>query len=209
LTKALHDDGPHVRVHVTQCLERMGPRGQAACGELVRALDEPHMASSAAAALASVGCADAVEALVKHTLAGNAAEIRDASATALGQLGGQGAVPALRALLASTEPLDLRQAAAQSLVALGDDPAAAKVLVECLTTPGADPGAAETALEAWLMRREKGGDAAAKEELDRWRKLAGGTSETPTAAQSVERQKKRAAMMSAGMQSTPTQSAPR
>lgn len=195
LTKALHDDVPHVRVHVCQCLERMGPRARAACTELVPALDEPSMGSSAAAALASVGCADAVDALVKHTAKGNAPEMRDAAAVALGKLGAQSAAPALRALLAPAEPLDLRQSAAQSLVSLGDDAAAAHVLLECLTTPGADPGAAETALEAWLTRRAGGGDAAAKQALDQWRKLAGDMRETPTAAQSLERQKQRAAFL--------------
>ncbi len=195
LTQALHDEVPHVRVHVTQCLERMGPRGQSACAELVKALDEPHVASSAAAALASVGCSDAVDALVMRTLAGNGPEMRDAAATALGKLDAQSAIPALRALLSPNEPLDLRQAAAQSLVSLGDDPAAARVLVECLTTPGADGGAAETALEGWLARRAQKGDDAAKQELDQWRKLAGDMSETPTAAQSIERQKKRGSFL--------------
>jgi hypothetical protein len=109
----------------------------------------------------------------------------------------------LRALMAATEPVDLRQSAAQALVSLGDDVSAAQVLVECLTAPGADPAAAETALEAWMSRRARGGDAAAERDLDRWRKLAGDTRETPTAARSVERQKQRAMLFSAGLSSGP------
>lgn len=196
LSLALHDEQPHVRVHVTQCLERMGPRGQAACGELLLALDEGQMASSAAAALASVGCDQAVDALVLRTRAGNGPEMRAAASAALGRLATPRALPALRVLLSRDEPLDLRQVAAQSLLELGEEREATLVLLECLTAAGADCGAAEEALESWLVRRAGEGEQAQRELLDAWRALAGAEGETPTAAQSAQRRERRADMLS-------------
>jgi HEAT repeat protein len=196
LVAALHEDVPHVRVHVAQCLERMGGRASGACNELVRALDEPHMASSAASALSAIGCTDALDELVRHTQPKNDPELRNAAAAALGRLGrvdSKTSITALRPLLAPSEPLDLRQAAAESLVALGDAASAAPLLVECLTAPAADAGAAEAALEAWLTRAARAGDEPSRAALAVWMAAGGSNSSTPTAAEASARRRRRAA----------------
>jgi HEAT repeat protein len=194
LVAALHEEDPHVRLHVAQSLERMGRRASAACGELVLALDEPHMASSAAAALGGIGCTDALDALEVHTQPGNDPELRNAAAAALGRLGSPAAIPALRALLAPGESLDLRQAAAQSLVALGEIATALPLLVDCLTTPGADAGGAESALEAWLAnvatRRPKAATL-----LEQWKAMAGDPAQTPPPAEVASRLRARCKLL--------------
>lgn len=200
--QALHDDVPHVRVHVTQCLARMGPRAAPSCAELVKALDEPHMASSAAAALGAVGCEDAADELIARTGSGHGPEMRDAAASALGRLGSPKAAPALRPLLDPAEPLDLRQAAAQSLLLLEDDRRAAGVLLHCLTAPGADAAAAEKALDAWLERRAAE-DAQLGAALEAWRALAPDPRGTPTAAQAKERFRERAAVLAPTLPQAP------
>ncbi len=195
LAAALHEEDAYVRLHVAQCLERMGVRARGACGELVLALDEPHTAAAAAAALGAIGCPDALDALVKRTEPAIDAELRTAAASALGHLGAAGAIPPLRALLAETEPLDLRQAAAQSLLALDDTAPALPVLIACLTTAGADTGAAESAIHAWLTRRAAANDPAALATLERWKAIAGDSGETPSPAEAARHRNERAELM--------------
>jgi HEAT repeat protein len=198
LVAALHEESPHLRVHVAQSLERMGGRAQAACSELVRALNEPSLAADAAAALGAIGCTDAIGALESATRLGNHVELRSAAAAALGRLGSATAIPVLRVLLGSEEPIDLRQTAAQSLVELHDGRSAVPLLLDCLTMPGADAFAAEGALEAWLTETagaegEIGTEARAA--LLEWKAAAGDSSRTPSAGEALSRQRARAEVL--------------
>jgi HEAT repeat protein len=197
LVAALHEEVPQLRTCVAQSLERMGARASAACPELVRALDEPRMAPAVATALAGIGCRDALEPLVRCTQKGRDAELRHAAARALGVLGSQPAIDALAQLFAKADTADLRQTAAESLVGLGQGALGAQMLVECLAQPGADHDTAETALELWLDKSARDGNAAAKEALEAWRALAGDPRETPTVAKVTERHKARAELMRA------------
>ncbi len=196
LAAALHEEEPHMRVHVAQSLERMGPRAAGACAELVRALEEPRVAPAAATALAGIGCRDAIEALVRCTQAGRDPELRGSAARALGVLGSQPALDALTQLLAKADTPDLRQTAAEALVDLGKGALAAPLLVECLTRPGADHDTAEAALERWLEREARTQDPAAAETLAAWRALAGDANTTPSVAQTTARHAARAALLS-------------
>ncbi len=160
---ALTDEDGYVRIHAGQCLERMGPRGRVAAPALVAALDDPHQAAQAAAALGSVAAraaehepalaARALAALAPRTGAEHPMDVRLAAARALGFVGDDGARPALVALVASDEPVELRAAAAEGLVRLGPTPAdapAVRLLAELLTSPAVDPAVPERALAAWL-----------------------------------------------------------
>lgn len=196
LVAALHDENEYVRLHATQCLQRMGARASAACPELVKALDEPHVAPTVAAALGDVGCTAAIDDLIARTSAAHDPELRAAAAAALGRMDARSAMPALRALLVATEPIDLRQTAAESLLRLGDESASVALLAECLTRPGADGGAAESALEAWFAKRASIGTTE-KERFAAWTKLGAAIEGTPTLEQANARRKARAALVSA------------
>lgn len=189
LVLALREEDEHVRLHVAQCLERIGPRAKSACAELRALLDEPRTAPQAALALGSVQCNDALAALEACSAKERAPELRAAAATALGRLGDASAVPTLQRLLDAAEPMDLRQAAAESLLAFGDDARALALLVDALRSRAADQDAAEKTLEAWLTKRAEAGDAAAKERVAAWR--AAGP--TITGIPSVEQVEKRRA----------------
>ncbi len=195
LVQALHEEEEHLRACVAQSLERMGPRAAAACAALVEALAEPRTAPAMAKALAAIGCADAVEPLVRCTEPGAGADLRHAAARALAALGGQRATDALVALLAQADAPDLRQTAAEGLVALGEGARGAALLQECLTRPGADHHAAETALEAWLEREASAGGAPARDALAAWQALAGEPGRTASVAEAEARHRARAALL--------------
>jgi HEAT repeat protein len=195
LSAALHDENTYVRAHVAQVLERMGTRASSACSELRLALDEPRTAAAAATALASIGCVDAVDSLLQCLQPKTDAELRNAAAAALGRLGTSAVIAPLRALLATSEPLDLRQAAAQSLLAQGDPTPALPILIDCLVAPGADAGAAEIALQAWLERRSAANEPGALEVLTKWKAIAGDSIETPPPAKAARRQRAHAELL--------------
>ncbi|MBI5363771.1 MAG: HEAT repeat domain-containing protein [Planctomycetes bacterium] len=193
LTRALREEDEHVRLHVTQCLERMGPRAKAACADLQALLDEPRTAPAAAEALGGVRCADALPVLAACTAPERAPELRAAAAHALGRLGSDAALPTLQRLLDQKEPMDLRQTAAQSLLGLGDEARAVSLLVECLASRAADQDAAESALEAWLTTRAET-NAEARSRLGAWRNAGPAITGTPTVEQVAERRAARAAI---------------
>ncbi|MBK7876057.1 MAG: HEAT repeat domain-containing protein [Planctomycetes bacterium] len=192
LVLALREEDEHVRLHVLQCLERIGPRAKSACAELRALLDEPRTAPGAALALGGVRCTDALPALVACAAKGRAPELRAAAATALGRLGVQDALPTLQRLLDAAEPMDLRQTAAEALLALGDDARAIALLVEALRSRAADQDAAESALETWLAKRAESGDATAKERLDAWRTAGSAITGIPSVEQVESRRAARA-----------------
>lgn len=211
LTAALADTDEYVRLHSAQCLERMGPRARSACPALVQALDDARTAPSIARALGEIGCEAARSALVARTAREESLELRTAAAAALGGSGfaalahanaaGEAeraasapALAALRRLLDPSEPLDLRQIAAQALLAHEDDGAAVELLSTCLTSPSADGGAAENALQGWLERRSSAGDARCTAALERWRSTPSASLESPTLEQRRARLRERASI---------------
>jgi len=196
LARALHDEDVYVRVHAAQCLERMGPRGAAAGPALLESLAEPRLAADAAAALAGLEYEPAAPELARKLESSADLELRIAAARALGRLRDPSTRDVLRRVLGSKapEPIDLRQAAAQALLALGEDPAATRFLLACLTDPAADSCAAEDALGAWLERRAAG-DTGAARLLERWRTLGPDAGAIPTAEEQRARQRARAELL--------------
>lgn len=187
LAEALHEETVYTRSHAAQCLERMGPRAAAAAPEIALALREPRLAPSAATALGAIGWKPGAEPLVAALDPRADPDLRNAAARALGMLGEPTAIEPLRRILASPEPIDLRQAAARSLLLLGRGDEAAPLLLECLTSDGADAPAAEVDLETWLAGRAAAGEADAASALECWMALAPPEGVTPTAAEAVAR----------------------
>ena len=89
LAEALHDSDSYTRVHVAQCLERMGRRAAGAVPELLAGLDEPILAPNAAAALGAIGDPRAEPALLARLEPEHEFGLRLACARALGGLGEQ------------------------------------------------------------------------------------------------------------------------
>lgn len=152
LSEALHDDDLYVRVHVAQCLERMGPRATLAGPALVAALGDPSLANDAALALGAVAYPSAAP-LLGQLLVDPLSEhgLRVSCASSLGRIGLSASAPALQEVLANAEPYDLRQACARALCQLGlGGKGAASFLRDALTEPAADRFGAEVALAEWL-----------------------------------------------------------
>lgn len=197
LAEALHDEEVHLRVHVAQCLERMGPRAAEVAGpELVAALDDPSFAMNAAIALGAIRYEPAEPELEKRMAPGHSYELRVACAQALGLLGMDASRAALERVLASAEPIDLRQAVAVSLVELGAGDGAAGALLGFARDPAADRFGAELALERWLRGRE---DEASKQLLDAWLELALPQGVIPTSGQDEERLAARIELLEASL----------
>lgn len=195
LVEALEERDVYVRLHALQVLERRGPRARGAFAEVVRTLAEARLAPAAAQTLGALGETAAAGAL-ESALSSPDPELAVAAATALGRLGSTASVPALKASFESARGLDLREACALARLELGDDTARPFVLA-CLTDPLADAGAAEAALDRWLVR------AAARDEaltsvLEPWRALETDPATIPTAAQLDARRAARARLL-AGM----------
>lgn len=197
LVNALHEKDDHVRLHVVQCLERMGSRARGACTDLALALDEPHIAANVANALGEIGCRDALTALIACTSPDRALELRGAAAGALARIERPArpeTLAALRRLLDPAEPVDLRQAAAQALLSLDGDLVAAAFVVECLTSASADGAAAENSLQAWLEQRATTSAAGTSEDLHAWRELPAARIESPTLEQVRARLRERSTL---------------
>ncbi len=186
LGRALTDEDPYVRIHSGQCLERMGPRGRVAAPRLVAALNDPHQAAQAAAALGGV-CAGAAESdperaaevfgeLAPRLGPEHPLELRMAAARSLGLVGDERARPPLAMLLAESEPIDLRAAAAEGLVRLGPtvaDAPAVRLLAELMSSPAIDPAVPERALHDWLASKPE--DEGFADALERWLELGAST----------------------------------
>ena len=192
LAAALHDADVYTRVHAAQCLERMGPRARAAGPELVLALAEPRTAPAAAAALGAIGFEPAGPDL-EAMLAGSAdLELRVAAARALEKFPSASALDLLERVFHADGPADLRQAAAESLAGSERGTLVVPFLVGCLTSPLADPGGAEAALERWISRSEADPELAA-----RWRVLAAPLDRIETADEAAHRRAARAELLRA------------
>jgi len=192
LIEALGDSDVYVRLHTLQVLERRGPRARGAREGVTRMLAEARLAPAAAQTLGALGDAAAAPAL-ERALASPDPELAVAAATALGRLAHAASVPALRAAGAGARGLDLREASARALLELGDDTAHA-FLRACLTDPLADAGAAEAALERWLVRRAAA-DSSLAPLLERWRALEASGAAIPTASELATRRGARAALL--------------
>ena len=172
LSRALHDEDVYVRVHASQCLERMGPRAVRAGPTLVQGLGDPTLAPAAAAALGVIAYPSAEPVLRRLLLdAGTDYELRVACATALGRIGLSASLAALEQVLSSEDPFDLRQRAAIALCELGSGAGeqGASFLLDALDDVRADRFGAEVALGKWLASLES---IAAQEVRDAWDALA-------------------------------------
>lgn len=191
LAEALHERDVHVRVHVAQCLQRMGPRGVVAGPELVRGLAEPELAPHAAIALGRIGYAPALAPLRERLGSGTSLDLRLASARALGFLGDPAAAPDLRALF-DAEPAELAQASAESVALLDADARdAAERLLAWIEDPRVEPSSSERALRGWLY--ERGAD----DVIARWDELATPVDAVETLAEARARRAERVALVRA------------
>jgi hypothetical protein len=199
LAEALHESEVHVRIHAAQCLERMGARARGAVDELVAALGEPRSAPAAAAALGALGAAESAPALERCLAESPDPELQVAAATALGLVARPESRAALRRSFETAAAVDLRQATAQALTRLEDARDALSFLLECLTLPAADAGAAEMALEHWVQRRAQ--ESATFAELhERWRALDPAPGTLPDEHALRTRREARAALVRAGLE---------
>ena len=146
LAEALHEQDVYTRVHVAQCLERMGPRAAPAFDTLAAALAEPILAPYAAAALGRLGLPAAESALAARVGANTEPELRLAAVRALGFLAHPSVAETLRPLLAAEEPLEIRQAAAEGLVYAGAADEAVPFLRNLIETGGVEIGTSQAAL---------------------------------------------------------------
>lgn len=194
LCRALHDVDVNTRVHAAQCLQSMGARATGAGPTLLAALGEPSLAPAAALALGAIAYPACVGELSRRVERGFDPTLRVAAAQALGPLNLSAGIEPLTRAIAPDEPIDLRQAAAQSLLRLGRAAGAVELLVECLTLPGADAGAAESALDTWIGKLDT---PAAQNVRASWNALAGPPHTTPTADAVAERQRARAELLEA------------
>lgn len=187
IAPALFDEDAHVRLHVAQVLERLGPRAQVAGPHLVAAMAEPRIAPAIAEALGRVGYPPALESLQEASAAGRPHELRVAASYALGRLNLQEALPTVTALFDDqSAPPDLRMGAATALVLLEAGDHAASWLVGELGAER-DPAAAERALETWLVQgteAERPGFVAARQA---WDELTGPPGVIPSLDQTRER----------------------
>jgi len=195
LADALADTDVYTRVHTAQVLERRGPRARAAVPTLIAALADPRLGPQAAVALGAIGDRSATPAIEGLLRDGRDLERRTAAARALATLGGPTSIELLASTAKPAEPLDLRQASAGALVALGEGDAWAPFLLECLTSPSADVGAAENALGAWFAVEMKAGSAPWPELAERWRALEPAPGSVPDAAEVARRRAERAAIV--------------
>ncbi len=181
IAPALGDVDAHVRLHVAQVLERMGPRAVATGPFLLAALDDLRVAPAAAEALGRVGYPPAVPALIQKCSPTSPHELRVAALRALGRTGlSEGLMALQSAFDESGAPADLRQAAATGLVLLDSGEAVVPWLLQQLADPQADGEAAEIALETWLVRSQANGKTGFTDHLNRWRAHGGPPGVIPT-----------------------------
>ncbi|MFT7484442.1 MAG: HEAT repeat protein [Candidatus Paceibacteria bacterium] len=195
LAKSLHDDDVYVRVHATQCLERMGPRAARSGPTLVAGLGDDSLAPAAAAALGHI-CYPSAEPVLRNLLQDTATEheLRVACASSLGLIGLGASVQVLEDLLASEAPFDLRQRCAISLCQMGAKGGAAGFLLEALADPRSDRFGAEVALGAWLESLD---GILAEELMAEWQALAPAPNAILSSEQAEDRIGSRARLLAA------------
>ncbi|MFT7167739.1 MAG: hypothetical protein ACI80K_000861, partial [Paracoccaceae bacterium] len=162
LSLALEDDDEYVRLHTTQVLERMGPRGLLAFDSLRAALADPHGAVCGAAAEALVavtrGTARAQEAraaLLERIEPPCPYEIKVACIRALGDMDlDQVPIEALTELFRTSPLSDLRLAAAPGLLRAEAKDEVLPWLIDELEAKVGDPAGAEAVLGDWLESGE-------------------------------------------------------
>lgn len=181
LTEALHEADPKIRVHTTQCLERMGKRASAALDTLIAGLDEAVMAPVAANALGAIGDPRAEEPLLARTDAPTTMGLRLAAVRALGHLDplDDPGRARLREIFDAADTVELHQAAGEGLLRLGID--AAEVvpkLADLLVSDLVEPVSTEMVLREFLAARAEGGEEASVALLAQWDALQLPTGQT-------------------------------
>lgn len=165
LTEALYDDSRYVRLHVAQCLARLGRRATVAGPALQEMLREPTIAATAAQALGEIGFPTAREDLEQRLGDQHNLELRVAAARALGPMGDPESIPRLVAIF-DQDPAspELAQALAESLAYLRDPTRAVPGLMAAVANPLLEPSTSRAALRFLLEQAL----AAGRPEAERW-----------------------------------------
>jgi HEAT repeat protein len=160
LAEALFDESSYVRLHVAQCLQRMGPRAQRARVPLERALGLPDTAPWVAEALGSLGD-PSVRLLLEARLGPeHPPELRVAAARGLAYLGLPESLGALRAALDQAPFVELEQGLLEAQVYVGAGDEVVERLVEFLDREWIEPATTERALgfliDQWVSEDRPG-----------------------------------------------------
>lgn len=154
LTEALYDESRYVRLHVAQCIARLGRRATSAGPALLEMLEERTVAATAAQALGEIGFPPAREALEARLGESEAIELRVAAARALGRMGQAESIGLLAATFdAQPASPELRQALAESLAYLRDSKRAVPELIAAVGNLGLEPSTSRAALQ-FLVEQE-------------------------------------------------------
>ncbi|MEM6568437.1 MAG: HEAT repeat domain-containing protein [Planctomycetota bacterium] len=196
LAEALEDEDPYVRLHVAQCLERMGRRGLHATASLAAALDDRDdaVAGAAAEALVAVAGPDALQPLLDRLDRKPPHEVRVALVRALGRVPEVAPLDRLQEVFEGASAIvDLRLAAAEGLVRGGRAEAVLPWLPEALVDRFGDPAGAEALAEVWL--RDAGNAPPLQALRQGWTALAPPAAVIHTAEQVKERRAARAELL--------------
>ena len=171
LAAALSDESRYVRLHVSQCLARLGRRAGVAAAELIRALDDQEVATHAAEALGEIGHPPAREVLEPLLADSHPLELRVAAARALGRLGLAESAPVL-AVHAEDPSAELRQALGESLAYVRSRSAALPLLAEALSNPLLEHTSTDAAIGFLLEHDAASGAEGARGRLAAWERLS-------------------------------------
>ena len=202
---ALEDEDDYVRLHVTQVLERMGPRGSGSTASLVLALHDRSdaVAGAAAEALASVAPAACLPPLLQRLGEAPPHEVRVAIIRAAGRATAPPSALLLETFRAPKAPTDLRLAAATGLLR-AELPGAEQAevlgwLADAMTRRFGDPAGAEALLGEWVASLEGERGAASRAA---WVALGPQQAIIHTAEQAATRRGGRADLVRAQLQAT-------
>ncbi|MDZ4772560.1 MAG: hypothetical protein SGI72_05440 [Planctomycetota bacterium] len=162
--EALHDEHDDVRRVAARTLEHMGLRAEIAGPALLESLlGDPSIEVEAIAGLGAVHYTPAVSVIVERLADGSRPlAVRTAAARAVGALEAPLGIDALIHAHAANEPRVLRIAAADALCSLGRVEIALPTLTQALASGGTESEAAATALDRWLARLARDGNARAR-----------------------------------------------
>lgn len=172
LAEALFDESRYVRLHVAQCLQRMGPRAQRARVQLERALGIADTAPWAAEALGSLGDPSVRPLLEARLGPEHSPELRVSAARGLAYLALPESLGALRNALDQDLFPEFEQGVLEALVYVGAGDEAAPRLLGFLDREWVEPATTERALE-YLIERWVAEDRPGSAELQTaWSKAA-------------------------------------
>ncbi|MHC4378072.1 MAG: HEAT repeat domain-containing protein, partial [Planctomycetota bacterium] len=160
LAEALFDESRYVRLHVAQCLQRMGPRAARARLPLERALAIADTAPWAAEALGSLGDPSVRPLLEDRLGPEHSPELRVSAARGLAYLALPESLGALREALGQEPFEELEQGLLEALVYVGAGDEIADRLLGFLDRDWIEPATTERALEylieSWVAEERPG-----------------------------------------------------